>query len=567
MRWISLATLLASACSGAIGGPGGEPDPDERPAPAPTPLVCDDGALRPGRAPLRRLTRDEYDATIRDLLGDTTSPGARLVDDERGVLLVDGRAMSPLLAEQYLTAAEDVAARATEDLEALYGCAPSAECLASFVTRFGRRAWRRPLTTEEHEELVAFHDAFVEEAGEREATALLLERLLVSPHFLYRAELPPEDARPGEVVPLDGFERATRLAYTLLGTTPDDALLDAAARGELDDAEGVRRHAERLLEDERSEAVVQEFFHHWLELDLLDGLDKDPELFPSWSSSIADKMRHETEAFVHEVLYEGDGSYATLLTAPWSMLDSELADYYGVEGPSGATFERTPLDPNEHAGLLTQGAFLAPRARTYETSPIHRGMFIRGSLFCGSVPPPPENIEIVAPDPDPSLTTRERLEEHRSNEVCATCHVLMDPPGFAFERFDAAGRFRDTENGLPIDATGELRDTELAEGDPRFFDGAPELARLAAKSPQAHACFARQWFRFAYARSDESDDACAMQQLVSRFTAESLDVRALLLELTQTDTFLYRTVPDPTAPDPMAPDPTASAEAAGGDAR
>jgi hypothetical protein len=322
MRSFSLLAVFVAACSGAIGGPGGEPDPDA-PAPAPTPLVCDDGALRPGRAPLLRLTRDEYDATIRDLLGDTTAPGARLIDDERGVLLVDGRAMSPLLAEQYLTAAEDVALRATEDLEALFGCAPSAEgriaepCLADFVTRFGRRAWRRPLSTEEHAALVAFHDEFVAEAGAREAAALLLERILVSPHFLYRAELPAPDAAPETVVALDGFQRATRLAYTLLGTTPDDALLDAAARGELDDAEGVRRHAEHLLADPRSEAVVQTFFHHWLELDLLENLDKDPALFPEWSTGIAERMRHETEAFVHEVLYEGDGSYATLLTAPW----------------------------------------------------------------------------------------------------------------------------------------------------------------------------------------------------------------------------------------------------------
>lgn len=562
MRSPSLALLLATACSGAIGGPGGEPDPDERPAPAPTPLVCDDGALRPGRSPLRRLTRDEYDASIRDLLGDTTAPGARLVDDERGVILIDGRAMTPLLAEQYLVAAEDVSVRATEDLEALLGCAPSTECVTEFVTRFGRRAWRRPITDDERSELVAFYDEFVLEAGEREATALLLERFLVSPHFLYRAELPPLDAAPDSIVPLDGFQRATRLSYTLLGTTPDDTLLDAATRGELDDAAGVRRHAERLLEDSRSEAVVQSFFHHWLELDLLENLDKDTALFPEWSSTIADKMRHETEAFVHEVLYEGDGSYATLLTAPWSMLDADLAGFYGVdhEGDPGDAdgFTRTPLDPAHHAGLLTQGAFLAPRARTYETSPIHRGMFIRGSLFCGDVPPVPENIEIVAPEPDPSLTTRERLEEHRANPVCAACHVLMDPPGFAFEHFDAAGRFRETENELPIDATGELEDTELGEGDPRSFDGAPELARLAANSPQAHACFARQWFRFAYARSDDDSDACAMQQLTTRFTAESLDVRALLLELTQTDTFLFRTVPDPTAP---------AAEAPGGDSR
>ena len=156
MRSTSLALLLATACSGAIGGPGGEPDPDERPAPSPTPLVCDDGALRPGRSPLRRLTRDEYDATIRDLFGDTTGPGARLLDDERGVILVDGRAMTPLLAEQYLVAAEDVAARATDDLESLLGCTPSADCVDGFVARFGRRAWRRPITDEERAELVGF---------------------------------------------------------------------------------------------------------------------------------------------------------------------------------------------------------------------------------------------------------------------------------------------------------------------------------------------------------------------------------------------------------------------------
>lgn len=534
------AFALVGGCQGLIEEPGsyrpgtaGAPDPL-------APIVCDGTALRPGRAPIRRLTVTEYDNSIRDLFGDSSGPAGRLVDNERGELSADARSISTLLAEQYMFAAEDVAARLTDAaaVDGTLGCDRAAvgddDCAAEFIDRVAPQVYRRPLEAGESAALYALYEAGRDDGGFEVGIQLVVELMLQSPSFLYRVEIVPTDGE--EVVRLDGHQLATRLSYFFWSTTPDEALLSAATAGALETDAGVEAEVRRLLADPRAEDVMQAFFARLLEFERLDGLEKDPELFPDFGAETPELFRAETEAFVREVLVEGDGSWVTLMTAPWSMMNADLAAYYGLSGPTGEAFERVDLDSAYHSGLLTHGSSTATRARLYETSPVHRGMFVRGNIMCGHIPDLPEGLEVVLPEPDDTLTTRERFARHREDPVCGGCHSQLDPLGFAYEHFDAAGRFRPTENGLPIDASGVLTESDNA-GD---FESIVDLADRLVESEETQGCFARRWFPQAFGRASVFEDACALEQILEQFRGEDFDIRELLVAVALSETFLHR---------------------------
>jgi hypothetical protein len=195
------------------------------------------------------------------------------------------------------------------------------------------------------------------------------------------------------------------------------------------------------------------------------------------------------------------------------------------------------LAPERRGGILRLGAVLAAHAKPNQSSPVHRGKFVRERLLCQPLPPPPAGLAITAPDVDPHATTREAFAEHAADPVCATCHDLMDPIGFGFERYDGIGRHRDTDHGLPIDATGDLADTSDANGP---FDGLPELAAKLAASEDVRRCVVTQWFRFGHGRPESEEDRCTLQRLQTVFAASGYRVRDLLVALTQTDAFRYR---------------------------
>ena len=542
-----VATAMLLGCSGVIadpaieggGGPGGRGPGGGG---AGEPLLCDEGP-HPGRSPLRRMTRIELDQTLADLLGDDTGPAHRLLQEELGSGFSNNaevRTVSELVAEQYLAVAEDVARRASADLPALLGCDPATgedACVESFVESFGARAWRRPLDADERTRLMTVFTSSRDRWGTRTAVELVLEVMLQSPHFLYRVELPPPGAEPGDVVRLDGYQVASRLSYMLWSTMPDEALFAAAEAGELDTNAGVAEHARRMLDDPRANAPLLRFFDEWLQLSALEGLAKDTEVYPDWQPEIADLFREETHAFIREVWQNEGASFETLLTADFTMVNAELAEFYGMTAPAGTEYVRVPVDPTRRAGLLTHGSFLAGHSKVHETSPIHRGMFVRAGLLCGDVPPPPPGIDPIAPDPDPSLTLRERLEEHRTDPVCGSCHALLDPIGFGFENFDSTGRWRDEEAGRAVDASGFLQDTDV-DGE---FVGAVELAHRLAGSEQVSDCMVRQWFRYGYGRTESiRDDTCSLDQLEDAFDSAGGDLRELVIALTQSDAFLYR---------------------------
>ncbi len=530
---------LLVACNGLIGDPGVTPgeDPSRR-GPGDGPSLCElqipDGALS-------RLTRAQYDNTVRDLLGTTGNPAEGFPADDNTQGFEVGLTVPAVLAEQYFDTAETLAEAAVADLESLLPCDPATgedACAAEFVDEFGMKAFRRPLTEDERTRLMGLfttgRDAYDFSTG----IQMVVHAALTSSHFIYHVELSPE-ATPGEIARVKGYEMASRLSYFLWNTMPDDALFAAAAAGELDTAEGVEAQARRMVMDPRMGDGLGNFTRQWLHLDGFATLDKDTALFPDWDGALADDLRASVEEYIRYVVLEGDGSVEGLLTGRVAFVNDRIAPIYGLTGSYGPELELVELPAGERQGLLTQPGLLALLAKTNQSNPIHRGKFVRERLFCQNLPPPPEDLVITAPDPAPGLSTRERFAEHSSNPGCVECHQLMDPIGFGFESFDALGRFRAEDDGRPVDATGEILGTDDADGP---FDGVPELADRLAGSQQVHECVTRQFFRYSVQRVETSQEQCGLDELFDVAADTDWNIREMLVHITQTDGFAYRHV-------------------------
>jgi hypothetical protein len=562
--WV-VAALALAGCGGAIAPPPTPPhmpppaDPPEPPAPPPPTVIPDAGpppaapdptcraGASPGPSPLRRLTNSEYENTVRDLLGDEGRAGALLPAEELGNGFGNdaaSQAIARLHVERYLEAAQQIAARATtpERLAALLPCDPlpptdtagEDACARAFIERFGARAQRRPLSAGATEPLQTLFTAVRGEEGFVAGIRAVLEALLQSPAFLYRLEEPPADPAPG-ARPLDGYQRAARLSYLLWGSMPDSDLFEAARTGALDSVAGVRAQAQRLLASPRARPVVRWFFSQLLGFKVsLE--EKSPVVFPRLSSRPAElsaQLTEESERFVEHVVFDGAGDLRALLTAPYSFWNETLATFYGEGAASGPGWQQVALAPERRAGVLTQAAVLASRTPGTLTNPTRRGVFVR-RLLCAPIPEPPQGFDIIPPPPNPGFTTRELFAAHASNPGCAPCHKLLDPIGAAFETFDAIGLWRDQENGRPVDATGQIADTDVAGP----FDGAVELAGKLAGSADLQRCFVGNWFTFAHGRAETEQDRGTRAALEAELARSSGNVRALLLALTQTDAFL-----------------------------
>jgi hypothetical protein len=504
---------------------------------------CAKSPTQPGASPIRRLTREEYNNTVRDLLGDTTAPANAFVPEEIGLGFTnnaDVQTVSDLLAEQYETAASNLATAATKDLEKLLSCDPTMAagqdaCERAFLTSFGLKAYRRPLDSAEVDRLFAFYAKNKQDYDFATGVRLTLQAMLQSPSFLYRVETATADM--SGVVRVPAYETASRLSYLLWGSMPDSTLFADAAAGKLDTPTGVAAEAQRMLKDPRTRDSVGSFFSQWLDLDKLGIVEKDTNVFPTFTADVRKDLRTETEMFVTDVVFGGGGNLTSLLTGSYTFLNKNLATYYGVSGPTGTDFVKVALD-SKRAGILTQASLLAANANINQTSPVARGFFVRDRFLCAPPPPPPATVNAKPPTPDPNSTTRERFAAHRTAASCAGCHNLMDPVGLGFEHFDGAGLWRDTEVGKPIDATGEFVSTEDIDGK---FDGAVELAAKLSQSKQVQECMVKEWFRFAYGRGESDIDQCTLGALDNAFATSKGDINQLLVTLTQTDVFLYRT--------------------------
>jgi mono/diheme cytochrome c family protein len=434
--------------------------------------------------------------------------------------------------EASLGAAASIAGRVTSP------CRPTGSdrrpCAEQFITSFGRKVFRRPLSAAEvtrYSNVVVAAPDF--DAGVKQAA----EWLFSSPHFLYRSELGV--AQPDGTFRLTPWELATALSYSLWQTTPDDALLDAAAQGKLATSEDVSREARRMLTDPRARAALRTFATQWLGIERLTTVDKAPGVYPSFTPELRASMADETPAFFEHVVFDGTGRFEELFTAPYSFVDAPLARHYGLESPP-ATREKRDVPVVRAAGLLGHASVLSSYAHSDQSSPVKRGVFVREHLLCQDFPTPPANAGGV-PKVDPNATTRERFRQHAADASCRACHQYIDEVGFGFEGFDAIGGARALENGKTIDTTGELRDVEaFGAGTSTSFTSLPQLATQLAQSQRAKSCFATMVFRQTRGRHEREAERCTVEALSSGFLKTGGDVRELFVQALADERFLTR---------------------------
>lgn len=496
-----------------------------------------------GPSPLRRLTHAEYNNSVRDLLGDTTQPGNQFVLDTLIGLFdnsAEAQTVPSVLADQYLDAATTLASSITNPTT-LLGCDPKtgATCVKNFITDFGRRAYRRPLTSDESTNLFNVYTTANSAADSVTGVQAIVAAMLASPNFLFKPEFGGPASNFANAKRLSPFEQAARLSSLLWASVPDDTLLEAANANQLSTPAQVQAQARRMLADPKAKPAIADFYDQWLGLSMLDSATKDPTFYPNFSDDLRAAMTQERRQFIDYVIWQGDAKLETLLTANYSFLNGPLADLYGVAGgPRDATtFAKVMLDPSQRAGVMTQGAMLAAFARPDESSPVKRGKWVRTRMLCTDLPDPPANVPQL-PAIQPGVSNRERFAMHTSNPACSGCHTLIDGLGFGLEHYDSVGAYRTMDEGVPVDASGEVTSTTDIDGP---YMGGPQLASLLASSTQVRDCAPTQWLRYAWGRRETADDACSVAAVQQAFINSDGDLKELMVALTQTDTFVnYR---------------------------
>lgn len=391
-------------------------------------------------------------------------------------------------------------------------------CAEKILLNLMRRAYRRPVTSEDLEKPMAFYrDARQTENFEAGIEAAL-SSILASPQFLFRVEKEPGGIAPKTAYKITGVELASRLSFFLWSSIPDEELLEAAIRGELSKPKVLEKQTRRMLADARARTLASNFADQWLHLRNLESLTPDVRLFPDFDDNLRQAFRRETELFFESILQE-DRSALNLLKADYTFLNERLAKHYDIPGIYGSHFRRVILRPQDRrGGVLRHGSVLAVTSYATRTSPVIRGNWILGNLLGSPPPPPPENVPALRENTVASrLPVRERLAEHRANPACASCHDLMDPIGFSLENFDAIGRWREHEDRIALDASGGFPDGSQ-------FSGVEGLERALLKRPELFVgTMAEKLLTFALGRGINPSDAPAVRRIVKE--AEKADFR------------------------------------------
>jgi len=337
-------------------------------------------------------------------------------------------------------------------------------CARKIVASLAHRAFRRPVSDEELPTLLVPYKTAKRKGGFETGIKMAVQRILVSPDFLFRVEIDPTKATPDTAIRVNDVELASRLSFFLWSSIPDDELLSVAERGKLRDPEVLQQQVKRMLADPRSKTLVTNFVGQWLYLRNIQRVLPDPVAFPDFDENLRQSLRTETEMFFQSMMQE-DRSLLDLLRADYTFLNERLARHYGIPGIHGNEFRRVTLATDERKGLLGQGSILTVTSYANRTSPTLRGKWLLENILGSPPPPPPPNVPSLKDDPKGRvLTMRQRMEAHRANPACATCHSRMDPLGFALENFDGLGRWRTTTGNTPIDPSGTLPDGTKFEG-------------------------------------------------------------------------------------------------------
>jgi mono/diheme cytochrome c family protein len=496
------------------------------------------------RSDLRRLTHSQFNHTVRDLLGDQTSPANQFPPED----FINGfrnqtqaQNLSPLLIESYSAAAERLARNAFRggDTRGLVPCKPSAACATRFVREFGLKAFRRPLETSEQKRYEALLNT---EKDFLKGVQLVVEAMLQSSSFLFRLD----DSSEAKWKP---YVTASRLSYALWDSMPDAELFAAAGRGDFATPQGVEKAARRMLDHPRAKESLSEFVSQWMRFDRILTASKDKRKFPTFTRETAVAMTEEARRFIGDLVWN-DRNFMELFTADYGYPDSDLAGIYGVKAPA-KEFERVPFPAgSERAGLLGQALFLAITAKPDDSSPTARGLFVREQFLCQHVPEPPAGVNTNLPpftEATPQ-TNRDRMSEHATNPSCVTCHTLIDPIGFGLERFDAIGVKRDKFRlqfpagggggggggrrapmksvDLDIDPTGYVAGIPDSK-----FSSPSQLGAVLAKSAQCQECMVKQYFRYTSGRLETPADRPLIRQLADNFQKSQFRFKELIVSM------------------------------------
>jgi Protein of unknown function (DUF1592)/Protein of unknown function (DUF1588)/Protein of unknown function (DUF1585)/Protein of unknown function (DUF1595)/Protein of unknown function (DUF1587) len=492
----------------------------------------------------RLITQSQYSRVIKDVFGPDITIAVRFppLPREGGLetLATTDTALTPAGFESFYSAASDVAAKVVDEehREFLIPCkprsisAPDDKCAERFFQSVGPVLYRRPLTKEEAAfQVWAAAQGTVAAKNFYRGLALSLTGMLVSPKFLMISDTITTDRQRPLAAKLDAYSKASRLSLFLWNSFPDRALLNAAKDGRLDVKAGIEYQVQRMMKSPRMEAGVRAFFEDMLRLDGIEGVSKDPTVYPMYTRRVAAAAKEQVLRTVVDLVLVQDTDYRNLFTTKTLFVSPVLGPIYNMPVTDPAEWSEITDTSAERAGLLTQPAFLAEYAHTARSSPTRRGRAVREIFLCQNVPNPPSNVDFSAlNDPDPKLkTVRDRLSAHRSNPVCAGCHRITDPIGLALENFDGAGRYRETEDGAAIDASGNLDGTK--------FQNITEFTEAVAHSPQLPRCLTTRLADFAVARNLGTPQKPWIDRLQQDFVANGYRVLKLIEDIATSDEF------------------------------
>lgn len=497
-----------------------------------------------GGVTLRRLTRAEYLASVQALLGTLTTQLAPPDDDLQVAGFVAVGASTLAVTDTAGTAYEDSSLKATAEVfgdtqrwQKLVGCAPRADlsdaCVTTYIKNFGRSAFRRDLTNDEVTQWVGVAKNAATLAGTAaQGLATVTSGFLQSPYFLYRIETNKLDSSNGRLK-YDGISMAHRLSYLLTGGPPSTDLLTSATSGKLDTADGVATAAAPFLSAPSLTDRMTAFFNEYSQGPQVLAISKSTTLFPSFTDPLKNSMYQSLQLFLKNIVVAADADVRSFYDSDQTFVDANLATLYGVKAPASG-FAQVKLDSSTtRAGILGQAAVLAGQSQSDRTSPTRRGLFVYQSLYCNPPPqvPPGVNIDLPPIDMSHPVTRRKQLEDHRSQPMCAGCHGLFDPFGFASEHFDALGQYRATENGLQIDTTGQIGT------DGPKFDGVAQLGKVLRQDPDVISCLLRNLYRNANGRAEDDQDMDQIKNLASSLGARNYVWSKFLADFVVSDAF------------------------------
>jgi hypothetical protein len=411
------------------------------------------------------------------------------------------------------------------------------ECSRKILSEFASRAFRRPATPDEVERLVKL-TKLVEQQGDgfERGIQLAIQAVLASPQFLFRVEADPDRNSASDAHLINEYELATRLSYFLWSTMPDDELFDLARREELRKPGVLDNQVRRMLADPKSQALVENFAGQWLQLRDIAKINPDVELFPNFDFQLRTAMERETELFFESIMRD-DRNVLEFLDAKYTFINERLARHYQIDGVTGDEFRRVSLEGSQRRGVLTHASILSITSNPTRTSPVKRGKWILENILGAAPPPPPAGVQELDESKEATLkgSLRERMEQHRSKPMCASCHARMDPIGFAFENFDAIGAWRDFDGKFTIDPAGSLPGGTQ-------FDGPTELVDLlkTGRRQQFCRCISEKMLTYAIGRGLEPYDRCAVDKTIEVLEQNEFRFSSLVSAITHSDPFQFR---------------------------